>query len=113
MVITTCRLSRVALGLAFGILWGLVVLIVGLIAHFADYGTPFVNSMGVLYIGYGPSILGSIIGGVVGFIDAFIGGFLLAWIYNLFANRAGKKVEQKTTTRKPKPAAPTKADLTK
>jgi hypothetical protein len=82
---TNSRLSPVALGLAVGILWGVVVLALGLIAHFVDYGTPFVNSMGVLYIGYGPTVLGAIAGGIIGFIDAFISGVIVAWLYNCFA----------------------------
>ena len=95
---THCRLSPLALGLAFGILWGVIVLVLGLIAHFIDYGTPFVSSMGTLYIGYGPSILGSIIGGLIGFVDAFIGGFIIAWLYNLFGGCKCVKTKETTKT---------------
>ncbi|BCA94527.1 hypothetical protein TUM19329_08880 [Legionella antarctica] len=79
-----CRLSPVGLGLSLGVMWGLSVLILGLIAYFHSYGKPFVEAMGVLYIGYAPSIKGSILGGIIGFMDAFISGAVVAWLYNLF-----------------------------
>lgn len=80
------KLSPMALGLALGIIWGVIVFMVGLIAHFFEYGSAFVTSMGVMYIGYEPSILGSVIGGIMGFIDSFIIGVLIAWLYNVFLN---------------------------
>lgn len=79
-----CRISPVALGLALGTLWGVSVLIMGLLAYAYMYGQPFVATMGNLYVGYVPSIKGSIIGGILGFINAFITGFLVGWLYNLF-----------------------------
>lgn len=100
MDLTVCKLSRVAFGVACGILWGVGILLIGLVAHFAHYGTTFVTSMGGLYIGYGPSIFGSIVGGLIGFIDAFIVGFLLAWIYNAVAHCGCKQIEKKKTVGK-------------
>ena len=78
------KLSPAALGLAFGVSWGGVVFIIGLLSYYFSYGTAFVTSMGIMYIGYEPSVLGSIIGGLMGFIDAVIAGALIAWLYNLF-----------------------------
>jgi hypothetical protein len=80
-----CKLSPVGLGLSLGVLWGLSILILGLLAHFHSYGKPFVETMGTLYIGYAPSVKGSILGGIIGFVDAFIAGALIAWLYNLFS----------------------------
>lgn len=79
-----CKLSPVALGLSLGIIWGLSVLCMGLMAYFYTYGKPFVDAMATLYLGYEPSIKGSIIGGVIGFVDAFIMGLLIGWLYNMF-----------------------------
>lgn len=81
---TKSKLSPIALGLALGVVWGGAVFIVGLLSHYLGFGTAFVTSMGVMYIGYEPSVLGSAIGGFMGFIDAFIGGLLIAWLYNMF-----------------------------
>ncbi|WED42845.1 bacteriophage holin [Legionella cardiaca] len=86
-----CKLCPVSLGLSLGILWGVFVLIIGLIATYNAYGKPFVAAMGGLYIGYQPTILGSLIGGLIAFIDFFIFGFLIAWLYNLFACCCHKK----------------------
>lgn len=81
---TASRLSPMSLGLSLGIIWGGMVFLMGLLAHFFEYGTAFVTSVGVIYIGYEPSIIGSAIGGVMGFIDALIIGLLIASLYNVF-----------------------------
>lgn len=88
---TKCRICPASLGLSLGVVWGLSILIMGLLAHHYMYGKPFVDAMGQLYIGYAPSIKGSLIGGLIGFVDAFIGGFIVAWLYNVFSGCCGKK----------------------
>jgi hypothetical protein len=85
------RLSPLALGLALGVMWGISILIMGLIAYHFTYGTAFVSTMGALYVGYEASIMGSFIGGLIGFVDAFIGGVIIAWLYNIFASCCHKK----------------------
>ncbi len=82
---TKCRLSPLAFGLSLGVVWGVSVFIMGLLAQYYAYGTEFVSAMGVVYIGYEPSIIGSAIGGLFGFIDALVGGALVAWLYNVFS----------------------------
>ncbi len=81
---TASRLSPMSLGLSMGIIWGGMVFLMGLLAHFFEYGTAFVTSMGIMYVGYEPSILGSAIGGVMGFVDGLIIGLLIASLYNIF-----------------------------
>ena len=78
------KFAVVPFGLAAGILWGLGVLITGIIttAH-GSWGVDFVNAMGSVYIGYDNTYLGSVIGGLWGFVDGFIGGIVFAWLYNL------------------------------
>ena len=88
-----CKLSPLALGLAFGILWGISIFLMGLLAHFFSYGEVFVTSIGTLYIGYDTTIIGSIIGGIIGFVDGFIGAAILAWLYNFFAGCCKKEDE--------------------
>lgn len=79
------RLAIVPFGLALGLLWGLSVLITGLITTLhGGWGVGFVTTIGSMYIGYTNTYLGSIIGGIWGFVDGFIGGILLAWFYNCF-----------------------------
>lgn len=80
---TACKFSPKALGLSFGIIWGLACLVVGILAMYG-YGVPFVDLMGSLYKGYVISWGGAVIGGIWGFVDGFIAGYLIAWLYNRF-----------------------------
>jgi hypothetical protein len=75
-------LSAKRLGLAGGILWGLVVFIMTLLNIFIGYGTGWISLLADIYPGYGASYFGSVLGLVYGFFDGFIGLFLLAWLYN-------------------------------
>jgi len=77
-------LSVLGLGLAMAIWWGLAILLVGLMSWLWNWGTPFVDMMGTVYIGYNPTFIGTIIGTIWALIDGFIGGIVLAWFYNLF-----------------------------
>lgn len=78
------KLNPVALGLSLGVLWGVSLFLLGLIAYFYTYGHPFVSAVGTLYLGYEPTLIGSVLGGIIGFFDAFITGLLIAWLYNQF-----------------------------
>ena len=77
------KLNVKAFGVSLGILWGAGVLLVGLMAQ-KGYGLPFVDFIGSVYIGYGPSLQGAIIGGLWAFVDAGVGGLIFAWLYNKF-----------------------------
>lgn len=90
----TYKICPRALGLAIGIMWGLAVLVMGLLSHFYNYGVSFVESLNTLYIVYDSSIQGSFIGGIIGFVGGFLFGFILAWLYNLFAGCHCKKEKQ-------------------
>jgi hypothetical protein len=79
------RLSRFGMGMALGLVWGLMVLVMGLLAHYLQYGVEFVTSLGTVYIGYEKTIVGSFIGAGFAFLDGFVGGILIALFYNLFA----------------------------
>ena len=76
------KLDPKACGLAFGILWGGGVLLMGLLAFISTWAQPFVDILSVMYVGYSASIVGILIGTLWGFIDAFIGGWIFAWLYN-------------------------------
>ena len=69
-------------GLAAGILWGLVMLILTLISVSSGYATNFLNIIAGIYPGYEITYAGSLIGFAYGFVDAFVGGYLLIWLYN-------------------------------
>ena len=79
-----CKCSPRALGLSFGILWGLAVLLMGLAATYFGYGLNFDNVMFTIYPGFKLGVVGSIIGGLWGLVDGFIFGVLVGWLYNQF-----------------------------
>ncbi len=81
----TVELKPVPFGLAAGILWGLAVMVTGLLAAWFGYGKMFVDVVGSFYIGYQPTVPGSIIGCIWGFFDGLIGGFVFALLYNFLA----------------------------
>ena len=76
------KLDPKALGLACGILWAIGILFMGLTAMFCPWSKVFVDALGIMYVGYSATVIGTFIGIVWGFIDAAIGGFLIAWLYN-------------------------------
>ena len=74
-----------AAGMAVGIVWGLAVFFITLIAMvFSGYGSVFTDLLISIYPGFRVGILGAIIGMFYGFIDGFIGGFIVVWLYNRF-----------------------------
>lgn len=74
-----------ALGLSLGIVWGLAMFLLGLMNIFLNWGGALEEIMSSLYIGYGPTFIGSVIGGVWGFFDAGIGGLVIGLLYNKLA----------------------------
>lgn len=81
------KLDVLALGFAFGILWGVGMLLMGWMAYGFGWGAQLVEAFGSLYIGYAPTFWGSVIGGLWAFLDGFVGGLVFAWLYNLFLRR--------------------------
>ncbi len=79
------KLDVKAFGLSCGIVWGLAMLILGIMDMFSNWGIGITNVMSSLYLGYKPTILGSLIGCLWGFFDAGVGGAVIALIYNKLA----------------------------
>ena len=77
-------LNAKSLGLAGGVLWGVLLLVMTLISVWTGYGAGFLNAIAGIYPGFSIGYLGSVIGLVYGFVDGFIGLFVLAWLYNKF-----------------------------
>ena len=76
------------LGIALGIVWGAGILFLGVVAAAFDWGTPVVELVGSVYLGYSTSAAGILVGTIWAFADGFIGGALIAWIYNVVSRRA-------------------------
>ena len=77
------RLSKFALGFAFGTIKGLWLLLLAWSAWLTGYGTMWVDHISQFFSSYGPTFVGGILGGILGFICGFIGGFIIAGLYNL------------------------------
>jgi hypothetical protein len=83
------RLSRNALAISFGLLWGGCLFAVALINLAApNYGADFLRGMGSVYPGFYATrtFADAVLGGVYGFVDGVIGGWLFGWLYNSFAS---------------------------
>jgi len=78
------KLNLKALALTSGILWGLTVFLMTLVALWRGAGDHLALLRG-FYIGYQVSYVGSLIGLVYGFVDGLVCGALFAWLYNCFA----------------------------
>ncbi len=76
------RLSIRRLGFAFGLIWGLGMLLMGWAGWLSGFGVPMTRMWGTVYIGFAPTFVGGILGFIWGFIDFFIFGALVAWVYN-------------------------------
>jgi hypothetical protein len=82
------RLNKKALGLASGILWGLVILVSTLWVMLKGGGETLVL-LQQFYFGYNITLPGAIIGAIWGFVDGFICGWIFAWLYNRFVKSEG------------------------
>lgn len=69
------------LGFAFGIVWAVGVLLLG-IAAMNGYAEDMVVLLSSMYMWYAASATGILIGALWAFVDGFIGWALIAWIYN-------------------------------
>ncbi|MDP3918790.1 MAG: bacteriophage holin [Nanoarchaeota archaeon] len=63
------------------LLWGGLVLVLGLLNIWTGYGTEFITLFGSIYPGYNSTLFGTFIGTVWGLIDAFIGIWIFLWLY--------------------------------
>lgn len=79
------KLSPKALALSLGILNGLALFVLSLLAVYQNFGTELVGLLVGIAPYYEITLGGSFVLLVEGFIDGFIGGLLFGWIYNAFA----------------------------
>ena len=77
------NLRKRALGLSLGVVWGLAVFVVTLLATMRGMGHTL-QLLGGYYLGYTVSYPGSVVGLVWGFVNGFGGGVLITWFYDLF-----------------------------
>ena len=73
-------------GLAFGIVWGIAILLTGWISM-TGWGYNFVDVMSSIYTGYRSSFVGGIVGGIWGFFFGTLIGVFFALVHNRIASR--------------------------
>jgi hypothetical protein len=83
------RLHTVRLGLSVGIVWAFGVLLLGGAANAFDWGTPAVQLLESVYLGFAPTLAGLLIG--------VIGGFLIGWVYNRLGGLGVQKFARRAT----------------
>ena len=84
------KLNVFALGLAFGLIWGLGLFILTwwIIAFDGFEEAAQIDTIiSRVYRGYSITAAGSVIGLIWAFFDGLIGGVIFAWLYNLLAGR--------------------------
>ena len=76
------RLCAPTLGIAFGVVTGLSLMLLAWAGMWWGYGNTFIDQYSLIYHGYGASWMGGLWGGLWGLIEGFIFGFILALVYN-------------------------------
>lgn len=84
------KLNPLALGLAFGIYFGIGLFILGLTSTFRGYAKIFVSFMKTFYIWYDYTVLGSFAWLGRWFVDGFVWAFVIARLYNLISSKFKK-----------------------
>jgi hypothetical protein len=77
------NLRKRALGLSLGIVWGLAVFVLTILATMRGMGRTL-SILGGYYIGFSVSYPGALVGLIWGFVHGFVAGVLIAWFYDLF-----------------------------
>jgi hypothetical protein len=84
------QLNIKAMTMAFGLIWGGCILVVGAAnLIWPGYGQAFLQLCASIYPGYHPGTgIGSVVTGTIyALVDGGVGGAVVAWLYNLFADR--------------------------
>ncbi len=77
------KLKPVALGIALGSVWGILLFITTWISYYTGYGKLFLEVLAQsIYPGYTITPLGSFLGLLYGFADGFVSAALIGYIYN-------------------------------
>lgn len=77
------RIDAIRLGIAGGLVLGLICFVLTLISLVSGFGIEALNVLRGLFYGYEISGFGSLVGAIYGFIFGFVELFLVAFVYNL------------------------------
>jgi ABC-type Fe3+ transport system permease subunit len=77
-------LGVISFGLALGATCAILVFLLGIMASFFGWGVDAAQTLSSLFLGFGPTFVGTIAGAVWAFVDGLVAGILIAWLYNRF-----------------------------
>ena len=83
------RLCAPALGMAFGVITGLIMMVLAWAAWQWGFGSSLVEQYSAVYYGYASTLVGGLFGALWGFIEGFIFGLVAGWVYNCVARCCG------------------------
>lgn len=86
-------LGVISFGLALGVTAALLAFVLGVVSTAFGWGVLVAQALSSLFIGYGPTFVGSIAGAVWAFACGFVIGILVAWLYNTFLLRRRKHLD--------------------
>lgn len=79
------RINAVALSLALGLIYGILMLKIGLLSMLTGWGKDIFKLYSSFFPGYRPTVSGSIIGAIWGALWGLAFGFAIAVVYNAIA----------------------------
>lgn len=85
-----CKVNPLALGLAFGTIGIIYMLLLSLWANYVGGGGEWVRVISDLYWGYNLSLKGTLIGAGWAFTDCLVIGVIIGVLYNWFAKLSKK-----------------------
>lgn len=85
------RLCSPALGMAFGVVSGVMMLLLAWAGMFWGFGTAFIDQYSLVFYGYSATFTGGLFGLLWGFIEGFIFGLIVGWVYNFCSRCCGSK----------------------
>lgn len=77
------KLSPVGLGIAFGFISGLSMMIFAWMAMKNGHGMQIIDLWSSIFPGYAATWGGGVVGAAWGFVEGFVTGLITAWVYNL------------------------------
>lgn len=77
-------LGVISFGLAMGLTSAIFVFVLGVMASFFGWGVEAARMLSSLFLGFGPTFVGTIAGAVWAFVDGLVAGLMIAWLYNRF-----------------------------
>lgn len=78
------KLDVNGLGVSIASTWGLMIVVIGMFAHFTGYGASFMQYVDSMYPGQGTGPRGILMALIFGIFQGYISGVLIAFFYNAY-----------------------------